>query len=356
MNEITYHFAAVRLRITGNSRFKATSTVVLAAMISYLSLVTSSLANEPRRAKLPAQYEEVEGVAAVVGDTIITLSELRRAMGSQVSAQQVVPTDIEKPRSLAELRLQVLQTLVDNALVLRAAKDLGVNVDDKDVEQQVAEVKRRNSWDDDDMEQAVRRLGFASLVGYRLHVRSELVRLQMLKVKLGSRLRITEEEIKKVLDLEHCNGTCEEEVHARHIMVEVRGDDSPRKVHEKREKAWLVHDLLVDGKEPFATLAEKYNDDRGAPDGDLGWQRRWTLEPSLANKLWSLKKNEISAVVQTPFGFHVLQLLERRKSPAKDKDMLGDLVRGKLQEEQLVKLYKAWMDELRRITHVDIRI
>ncbi len=311
---------------------------------------------EPRKAALPAGYEEVEGVAAVVGDTIITLGELRRALGSQVSAQQLVPTDIEKPRSEAALRLQVLQTLVDNALVLRAAKEMGVTADDQDVDRQVAEVKKRNSWDDDELDRAVRHLGFAGIGPYRQHARNELVRLRMLQLKLGSRLRINEEEVNKILELEHCAGTCDEEVHARHIMLEVRPDDSPQSVSAKREKAWVVHDLLVANPAGFEQLAEKFNDDHGAPDGDLGWQRRWTLESGLATKLWSLKKNEISAVVQTPFGFHVLQLLDRRKSAAKDRELLVDLVKQRIREEQLVRLYKAWMDELRRATHIEVRI
>lgn len=326
----------------------AVTTVALAAATVH--------AEEPRRAKLPAKFEEVEGVAALVGDSVITLGELRRAMGSQVSSQQAVPTDIERPRSDAELRLQVLQSLIESTLVLRAAKELGVTAEDREVEQQIADVKKRNSWDDDDLDRAVRQLGFPGAAAYRVHVKQELVRLHMLKIKLGSRLRIGEEEVQKVLELEHCNGTCEEELHARHIMIGVRPDDSPRTVNAKREKAWKVYDLLVAGKKGFEALAEEFNDDRGAPDGDLGWQRRWTLEPSLAAKLWSLKKNDISAVVQTPYGFHVLQVLDRRKSPAKDKELLLNLVRNRLQEDQLVKLYKAWIEEMRRATHIDVRI
>jgi peptidyl-prolyl cis-trans isomerase SurA len=139
-------------------------------------------------------------------------------------------------------------------------------------------------------------------------------------------------------------------------MIGVRPDDPPAVVSKKREKAWAIHDLLVSGKKTFEELAEQFNDDRGAPDGDLGWQRRWTIESGLAAKLWSLKKNEYSGAVQTPFGFHVLQVLDRRKSTAKDKDLLGDVVRRRLQEDQLGRLYKAWIEELRRTTHIELRV
>lgn len=331
------------------------ASVVVAGVLT-ASLAVAEPAATTRRAQLPAEFEEVEGVAAVVGETLIPLSELRRAMGSQTAAQDMVPTDIERPRSEEALRRQVLQTLIDNALVLRAAKELGVSVEDREVDNQVGEVKKRNSWDDDDLGNAVKKLGFSSVVAYRAHVRNELTRVRMLQIKLGSRLRIADDEVKKVLELEHCGGTCEEEIHARHIMVAVRGDDPPSTVTKKREKAWMIHDLLASGKKTFEELADQFNDDRGAVDGDLGWQRRWTIEPSLAAKLWSLKKGEFSGAVQTPYGFHVLQLLDRRKSPAKDKDMLDEIVRRRLQEDQLGRLYKAWIEELRRITHIEVRV
>lgn len=343
----------------GKSLSKMTAAMVAAPLLPALLLMATRPAlaeGASRRAAMPAGYEEVEGVAAVVGDALIALSELRRAMGSQMATQQLVPTDIERPRSQGALRLQVLQSLIDNALVLRAARELAVTVEEREIDQQLAETKKRNLWSDEEMDEAVRKLGFAGLTPYRQHVRSEMVRLRMLQIKLGSRLRIADDEIKKVLELEHCGGNCEEEVQARHIMLAVKADDSPAVVNAKREKAWMVHDLLTSGKQSFDQLAEKYNDDRGAVDGNLGWQRRWTLEPGLGAKLWSLSKGEISAVVQTPFGFHVLQVLDRRKAEAKDKQLLEDFVRHRLQEDQLSRLYKAWIEELRRTTHIEVRI
>lgn len=324
--------------------------------LAVVCALASVAATAPRTAVLPKDFEEVDGIAAIVGNTLITLGELRRALGSQQATQEIVPTDIERPRSVAELRLQVLQNLIDNALVLRAASELGVSAEEREVDQQVAEVKKRNGWDDEELDQAVHKLGFSGALAYRAHVRQELTRVRMLQIKLGSRLRIADDEVKKVLELEHCGGTCEEEVHARHIMVAVRGDDAPVVVNKKRDKAWQIHDALVAGKAQFEELAEKFNDDRGATDGDLGWQRRWTIEPSLAAKLWSLKKGEFSAVVQTPYGFHVLQLLDRRRTQAKDKELLEEFVRRRLQEDQLGRLYKTWIEDLRRTTHIETRI
>lgn len=320
------------------------------------SISVALAAPEPRVAKLPKAFEEIDGVAAVVGDTIITLAELRRAEATQAMSQSLVPTDSERPRLEGDLRRQILQTLIDNALVLRAARDLGLSVEESEIQRHVDELKSRNTWDDEELEEAVRRIGFAGAAGYRQHVRQELLRMRMLKTKIGSRLRVTEEDVKKVLELEHCGGTCEEEVRARHILIKVPPDASPRDVARLRAKTWALYDKLTKDKADFAALAEAESDDHAAPDGDLGYQRRWALEPSFAAKLWSMKKDELSTVVQTPFGFHLIQLLDRRRAEAKDKDLLEQYVRARLSEDQFIRLYKSWLEEMRRSTHIEVRM
>jgi len=329
----------------------------LACLLAGPALATPALAQPaPRRALLPKGYQEVEGVAAIVGSEILTLGELRRALGSHQQSQALVPTDAERPRSEAALRLQTLQSLVDGALVLAAAKDLALTAEDKDVDAQLDGMKKKQNWDDDELEAAVRQLGFSSLTVYRGHVRHELLRMQMLRVKLGSRLRVTDEEVKRVIELEHGGGEYEDEVHSRHILKLVPADASPMQVARLREQAWKVHDEVVAGKTPFEDLAEEHSDDRGAPGGDLGYLRRWTLDPTFAGRLWSMKKGDISGVVQTPFGFHIIQMLDRRRAEVKDKDLLEQYVRSRLTEDQFVRLYRAWIEELRAATHIEIRI
>ncbi|MSP90937.1 MAG: hypothetical protein EXR79_03900 [Myxococcales bacterium] len=311
---------------------------------------------QTRRATLPAGFVEVEAIVAVVGDKVITASELRRAEGSHQTSQQVVPADAERPRSPAALRVQTLQSLIDNVLVGKAAKDLGLAVDDKEVDAQIEQTRKRTNWTDEELDENVKKLGFSDLVGYRAHVRAELLRMQMLKVKLGSRLRITDEEVKRVIELEHGGGTHEDEVMAQHILIGVAPDASPLEVARRRERAWQVHDAIKQGAKSFEDLADEHSDDRGAEHGALGWQKRWTLDPTFANKLWSMKRGEVSGVVQTPFGFHIIKMLDRRRTDVKDKDLLEQVVRGRLSEEQLVRLYRAWIEELRATTHINLRL
>jgi parvulin-like peptidyl-prolyl isomerase len=181
--------------------------------------------------------------------------------------------------------------------------------------------------------------------------------MQMLRYKVGGKLRVTEDEVKRVLAQEHGGGQWEDELRARHILVSVPPSASPPEVAQLRAKAWTCWDDLNKRGKPWEEVETACTDERGAgPGGDIGWQRRWTLEPTFAGKLWSLKKGEVSGVIQTPFGFHIVQLLDRRRAEVKDKEMLEEFVRRRLSEEQFVRLYRAWIEELRAATHIEVRI
>jgi peptidyl-prolyl cis-trans isomerase SurA len=362
----TLSLAAAALSLAGSAVFfcgnphtyaAETKPVAPSRPASPATTAPAAAAGSPvRRAALPAGYVDVEGVAAVVGDQIITLGELRRAQGSQQASQALVPTDADRPRSEAALRMQTLQSLVDNALVLHAAKELGLTAEEKEIDKQVEATRKKNGWTEDEMDDAVKRIGFASVAAYRLNVRQELLRMQMLRYKLGSKLRVTDDEVKKVIDQEHGGGAFEDEIHARHVLVTVPSDAGPPDVARLRDKAWKCYDEIAKGK-TFEEVAADCSDDTGTgPGGDLGWQRRWTLDPTFANKLWSLKKGEMSQVIQTPFGFHIIQQLERRRAEVKDKEVLEQFIRARLSEEQFVRLYRAWIEELRAGTHIEVRV
>ena len=334
------------------------------------TLATPALAAEPtapvppkpqpqiRRATMPPGYHEVDGIVAIVGDTAILSSELRRAMGQTRGGGGTDPLPSTEPRSIEALRKQTLDTLVDNALVAKAAKDLGLAVTDGEVDAQIDQTRKRMRKSTDEFEEIVQNMGFPTLAAYRQHVRTELVRVQMLRAKIGGKLRVTDDEIKRIIEQEFGGGKFEDEVHSRHMLIGVPDDASPQRVTELRDRAWHCYDDVVVHKKPWDEVADECNDDSATSEGhgDLGWQKRWTLDPTFGNKLWGLQPGEISTVVQTAYGFHVIQYLERRRVPVKDKDVLEQFVRARLQEEQFVRLYKAWLDEMRTSAHIEIRI
>lgn len=337
----------------------ATCVATVAVALAALSWDVAA-ADEPadrRQAQMPKGYIEVDGIAAVVGKHVITVSALVRAHAQGAAAQQFVPTSSERPRNERDALRQTLEVLIDNLLVADAARTLGLTVDDAEIDAHIEDLRRKNVWEMEELRASIRALGFADMAAYREHVRAEKLRLAAIRTKLGARLRISDDEVQRVLDAEYEGGKSEEEVRSRHILWKVGAGEHPRKVSELRAKAWALRDAIAAGDKEFAEAAEESSEDMGTGyGGDLGWMKRWMLDQTFANTLWSLKKDEISAVIQTPFGFHVIQLLDRRRVQVKDRKVLEQFIRAQLTEAAFVRLYKVWIAELRAATHIQVRM
>ena len=104
------------------------------------------------------------------------------------------------------------------------------------------------------------------------------------------------------------------EIHARHILVNT----------EEEAKAALKR--LMDGKEDFATIAKSVSKDPGAEGGDLGWFTKDRMVPEFADAAFKLDIGQVSDPVKTPFGWHIIEILDKREKPFPPFDEVKDQV------------------------------
>ncbi|MBO0734172.1 MAG: peptidylprolyl isomerase, partial [Methylocapsa sp.] len=102
------------------------------------------------------------------------------------------------------------------------------------------------------------------------------------------------------------------EIHARHILVNT----------EDEAKAALKR--LMDGKEDFATIAKAVSKDSGAEGGDLGWFTKDRMVPEFADAAFKLEVGQVSDPVKTPFGWHIIEVLDKREKPFPPFDEVKD--------------------------------
>ena len=134
---------------------------------------------------------------------------------------------------------------------------------------------------------------------------------------------ITDTALRARYDRDIAGKTGEEEVHARHILV-------PDEATAKK----ITTDLKKGGD--FAALSKQFSKDPGASaqDGDLGFFKKGDMVPEFATAAFTLKDNEITAApVQTQFGWHVIQVTERRHAPPPDFETARDDLRQKIVQE-----------------------
>ncbi|HRE16926.1 MAG TPA: peptidylprolyl isomerase [Rhodocyclaceae bacterium] len=139
---------------------------------------------------------------------------------------------------------------------------------------------------------------------------------------------------------------------ARHILIKVNEVVSENEARRKMEN---LRERLNNGQD-FAELARLYSQDGSATrGGDLGWMNAGDTVPEFERAMDALKINELSNVVQSPFGMHLIQVLERR-----EKDMTEESKRVQarqvLRERKLDEAYQDWLRQLRDRTYVENRL
>jgi peptidyl-prolyl cis-trans isomerase SurA len=143
-----------------------------------------------------------------------------------------------------------------------------------------------------------------------------------------------------------------EQTHVRHILLRV--SELTPEADVKRRLADL-RDRVVRTGQDFGQLARMYSVDGSATrGGDLGWMYPGDTVPDFESAMNALKPGEVSEPVQSPFGWHLIQVLERRTAVAADFDRIT--ARMALRERKSEEAYQEWLRQLRDRTYVELRL
>ena len=143
-----------------------------------------------------------------------------------------------------------------------------------------------------------------------------------------------------------------QQTHARHILIRINEVVSEA---EARHKLESVRERIINGVD-FAEQARLYSQDgSAAKGGDLGWLSPGDTVPEFERAMDALKLNEISQVIQSPFGMHLIQVQERREQDVSAERKRG-AARQALRERKLDDAYQDWLRQLRDRTYVENRL
>ena len=295
---------------------------------------------------VPAELPEV---VARVNAYSITRDELERAVRSaEIRAGQALPTPFRDSVYRA-----VLDRLVAFHLLLQESERRSIVVDDSEVDARV-ETIRSGFADDEDFEARLDSWN-TSLPVLRDEARRDLLVERVLESAVFAGIEIESDAVRAFYEQHPAQFTDRGGVRARHILIAVSPDAAEADKAEAREQA---RRLRLDAEEgaDFEALARGHSDDPGsaANGGDLGLVAAGQTAPAFEAALFALEPGELSSVVETPFGFHVIQMVERRDDrvlPFEEaRGPIGDLLR---QQEQQART-AAFIDELK--VRYDVRI
>jgi peptidyl-prolyl cis-trans isomerase SurA len=295
----------------------------------------------------------LDRVAALVNDEMIPLSEVyERAAPDIARLQAEGELTPEKRRGILKL---ALDSLIADRLLAAEQKSAAIEVSEQEIDYAIDDVRKQNNMDQTTFERALAAQGFTP-ASYRDKMRRDLAAMKLLGLKVRSRIKVDEDEVRAEYNRELKAAQADFEVHARHILVQVPKDAPQDLVEAARTRAADLARRARDG-EDFQELARKHSDGPSKTEGgDVGFFRRGEMVPAFDQAAFSLEPGQISDPVRSPFGWHVIQVVERRSASPKPFDAVKDEIRDRLWREQMQKQTDAYVADLRRAAVVDVKL
>jgi peptidyl-prolyl cis-trans isomerase SurA len=257
----------------------------------------------------PASREALlDRVVAVVNDEAITqyeVAEQRRTVLMQMREAKVNPPPADV------LDRQVLERLITERAIAQYAKETGVRIDDAQVERTIQRIAQDNKMSPDEFRRAVEKEGIP-YAKYREEVRNEIMLQRLRDREVDSKIVVSDAEVDNFLASMAAQSGGDSEYRVAHVLVLVPEQASPDQIDFRRRRAQEALQQIKSGGD-FAQVAASFSD---APDalkgGDLGWRAPARLPTVFVESVRAMKPGDVSGVLRSPSGFHIVKLLDVR--------------------------------------------
>jgi peptidyl-prolyl cis-trans isomerase SurA len=285
-----------------DSHFKSASGLALALLLALVC--AGAPAQDSRRVQV------IDRIVVVVNDEVITRHELEnraRAAAAQLRRQgaPLPPQPV--------LEKQILERMIMDRVQLQFAKETGLRVDDTELDRAITRIADENKLSLQQLRAALEKDGIA-FSRFREDIRNEITVARLREREVESRITVTESEIDNFIQTQQNPNARDEDYDISHILVTVPEKSSPEIIQQRRARAEQALAEIKNGID-FRQVAATFSD---APDalkgGALGWRNASRLPALFLDAVRELKPGEVSGILRSPNGFHVLRLNERRGS------------------------------------------
>ncbi|MBI2355179.1 MAG: peptidylprolyl isomerase [Deltaproteobacteria bacterium] len=303
-------------------------------------------AAEPAKA---APVEKVAEVVARVNGAEIREIELRRAKKIIMSGQPGLQIPPERQK---EFDQQALSQLVSTELLYQAAQKLAVKDLDKRVDEKLAESKARFG-NGEDFAKAIKALDMGESE-LREYTRRDLLISNFIDQEIVAKIKVGEEDGKKFYDQNLDKFTRGETVRASHILIGIDPKATAEEKKQAREKAEKLRKEVAGGAD-FSVLAKGNSSCPSSQQGgDLGEFGKGQMVPAFEQAAFALKPGEISDVVETQFGYHIIKVSDRKGAETTPFKEVRERIEEYLKGQKVSAAVGDFLAEARKGAKVEI--
>ncbi len=297
----------------------------------------------------------VDRIVAVVNGDIITLSELETAFQPFKKRIDDTYKGSDKDKLIADGHSLILSRMIDNRLIQQRSTKMGIVVKDEEVMNTIKDLLLRRNIPIAEFTKTMEHEG-SSLEAYKQEMKDQITRMRLLRRELKATILVSDEEIGEDYVRRRHEYEGKEAVRIKQILI-LLPQNADRGVQTKlKADADMLHKRLIGG-ESFDLLAAQFSQGpSAATGGDVGFLDKGTMMPEVDSVAFRLAKDEISEVIVSPVGFHIIKVLDKRGAGVKPIETVREEIKVKLEEEKMEKRYEEWIVDLRKRSHIEIKL
>ena len=283
----------------------------------------------------------LDKIVAVVDNEIILQSEVDFQTQTYAAQQKIDPNQ-------AGLKEQILNNMIDDKLVYAQATIDSIQVSDDEINQRV-DYQVNYFIQQYGSRERLEQIYGMSLEKIKRELRDEVrknIMIQKLQQKKFGDVDVSRREVEDFfVTYKDSIGIIPEKVQISHILKIPEASEATKEKY--REFAQAILDSIKAGAD-FATMAKKYSEDPGSAKngGDLGFVKRGVFYPEFESTAFALQPGELSDIVETPVGFHIIQLLEKRGESIHTRHILIKIKKGENADLKAIEFLSAIRDSL----------
>ncbi|WP_319416604.1 peptidylprolyl isomerase [Marispirochaeta aestuarii] len=291
------------------------------------------------------------GAVASVNGEVITedafnaqIENLRKSYraqrGSDIPAQE-----------LDKLKKQVVQAMITKNVLLQNFRELGFSVDPDRVDREIQNVKD-NYGSEAEFEKSMTDQGY-DMERLRKEITQSL-QVFMVQQHVVEDVEVTDEEMRRAYNSNVDQIAQPETVRARHILVSLEEGATEEDKAAAREKIEAIQNELAAGAD-FAELAKEKSEGPSSKNGgDLGYFSADKMVPSFSDAAFALQPGEVSGIVETRFGYHIIKLEDRKDAWLPSFDEVKEHLRPQLEQQKAQMVFQEYVQQLQGKAEIEI--
>lgn len=298
----------------------------------------------------------VDRIVAVVNSEVITESELDAYLRSIYEQYKNEYSGDKLMQIMTEARAKLLNQMIEDKLVLQEAKAQELEVKESEIDELTLDFKGRFK-SETEMEEVMKTEGM-TMKEVRERFEKQILIRKLQDRQVRAMVVVSPTEVDKYYEEHAAEFTEEERIKVRSITIK-KSDEAKQKGIMDEEAKNRILDLrkkIVEQNEDFGKLAKNFSDDTKAKaDGLSDWVKRGEMIPVIDDVLFKIPEGKVTEVIETPMGYHIFRIEEKRQGKKKTLEEAREEIQGKIFKTKAEARFQEWMTQLKKKAYISIR-